>query len=174
VNCDFFFVGKSLLSFRRNISREKLGSECENLLRLSCEKLNLDFGEVKRNVHGKPYLEKQNFFFSFSHSKDVACCVVDEEHPVGIDVQFVSEKLLAVKSRFLHPNDFFFEEESLEKLCQIWCMKEAVFKAAPQHLVSLKNIFVKDCHWAEDKNGFGYNLFCSRFDEFHFALAINL
>ena len=171
---NFFFIKNSLISFCRNIARENLSSECENLLRLSCEKLNLNFGEVRRDEHGKPYLEKQNFFFSFSHSKDVACCVVDKENRVGVDVQFVSKKLLRIKSKFLHTNDFCFEEKNLDTLCKVWCMKEAVFKASPQHLVSLKNIFIKSSCLADDKYGNKYDLFCSSFNEFHFALAVNL
>ena len=169
----FFSIKKSFLSFSTNIVRADLRSECERLLQLSCEKLNLKFGEVKRDEHGKPYIDGQNFFFSFSHSKDVACCVINKDCRVGVDVQFVSEKLMKVKSRFLNANDFFFEEEDLEKLCRAWCIKEAVFKAAPNHLVSLKNICIRNGNFAEDKYGYKYDLFCSHFNDFHFALALN-
>lgn len=169
-----FFIKKSFLSFSTNNAREDLRSECENLLKISCEKLNLKYGEVRRDEHGRPYVDGQDFFFSFSHSRDVACCVVNKECRVGIDVQFVSEKLFRVKSRFLNTNDIFYEEEDLGELCCAWCIKEAVFKAAPKHLVSLENIFIRSEKLAEDKYGFKYDLFCSLFDDFHFALAVNL
>jgi len=171
---DFQLIKNCFLSFKKNVAREDLRSECENLLKLSCEKLNLQFGDVRRDEHGRPYIEGQNFFFSFSHSKNVACCAVNKNRRVGVDIQYVSSKLLNVKSRFLNSNDLFFNEEDLGKLCQVWCMKEAVFKASPCYLVSLKNIFVRSSDWAEDRAGAKYDLFCSTFDDFYFALAIKM
>lgn len=171
---NFFLVNECLLSFSTNIARCDLRSECENLLKISCKKLNLDFDVVRRDKHGKPYILNQKFYFSFSHSQDIACCVVNKERSVGVDIQFIDEKLLHVKEKFLNPNDFGYNEENLDLLCKLWCIKEAVFKAAPQHLVGLKDIKIKNLDAAEDKNGFFYDLFCSRFEKLHFALAINL
>lgn len=170
----FFIVQGCLLSFSNNILRTNLRSECETLLKTSCEKLGLHFGEVKRDEHGKPYILNQDFYFSFSHSQDVACCVVCKDHRVGVDIQYVSEKLRTVRPKFLSPNDFGNDEEGLENLCRLWCIKEAVFKASPYHLLSLKNIKIIDRNHAEDQNGLKYDLFCSTFQKLHFALAVNL
>ena len=59
---NFFLVNECLLSFSTNIARCDLRSECENLLKISCKKLNLDFGAIYRDKHGKPYILNQKFY----------------------------------------------------------------------------------------------------------------
>ncbi len=168
-----FFINNCFLSFSTNIPRENLRAECELLLEGACQELNLTCGTVERDEHGKPFIEGQNFYFSFSHSKDVACCAVCKEKPVGVDIQFETEKLLRAKERFLNEKDFFHGDD-IARLCQMWCIKEAVFKASTQHLTTLQNIFIKSETLAEDAYGAQYEIFCSRFENFHYALAVHL
>ena len=78
---------------------------------------------INYKLTGKPIVEKG--FLSMSHSHNYVVICFSETSNLGIDVEMVSEKINKVKSKFLHPKDYY---TSLKDLTQLWTIKEAFFK----------------------------------------------
>jgi 4'-phosphopantetheinyl transferase EntD len=100
---------------------------------------------------GKPYLEHSSRAVSFSHTKGYASLVISDTEEAGIDMECPTDRLLKVRTKFMHPA----EEEALHQsewneldgLLLHWCTKEAVYKAVPDQLVetyplSFRNIIL--------------------------------
>ena len=66
--------------------------------------------EIKYNDNGKPYLVSSSEYISVSHTQ---CCiaVAISSRPIGIDVERIATKVLALKEKFL-----------------MWSAKESIFK----------------------------------------------
>ncbi len=78
--------------------------------------------------NGKP--SSTECFFSLSHSgKEVGLVVSDKE--IGLDIQFVTDKVGIIRSRFCSDTEWQwlqFHPEVLRALTIVWSAKEAVFK----------------------------------------------
>lgn len=71
---------------------------------------------------------------SITHTKGyVAAMVADTRHGAGIDIEYRSERVLRVASRFLHPTREQVEDQNdndrLTRTLLCWSAKESVFKA---------------------------------------------
>lgn len=78
----------------------------------------------------RPFLPNEEYHFSISHCGDYAAAIVSSRQRVGVDVELPSEKVAAIKEKFLStaelarlhdPNDLYW-------LTVCWSGKEAVFK----------------------------------------------
>jgi 4'-phosphopantetheinyl transferase len=111
--------------------------------------LNLLLGNAKRqecskDEFGKPFLVNSNLEISISHSADKAAVIISTL-PVGIDVQYFTEKILRIEQRFMRE----IEQQSLsipfkfEHLHTYWGAKESLYKAyGKRQLDFRKNIMV--------------------------------
>ena len=79
------------------------------------------------NKNGAPFL-KNGLKISISHSGlFVAVCLSNEK--MGIDLQTVNEKILKVVDKFTNQIEKkLMDENNLEKLTQLWTIKEAAYK----------------------------------------------
>jgi len=82
---------------------------------------------VYKNQFGKPLYNKQNIYFSLSHSKDLVGVALST-NSIGFDIEKidndrVNDKLL---NRVL--NSLEIEEFSCDKFFDVWTKKEAIFK----------------------------------------------
>lgn len=86
--------------------------------------------EINKDVHGKPFFESEEGFFSLSHSGEFAVCAYHPEKKVGVDIEFVRDKILAIQKRFMKAEelDTFADKEKVERLLACWCAKEAIYK----------------------------------------------
>lgn len=90
--------------------------------------------------NGAPYLPDRKLYISISHTKGYVAVILDERFPVGIDVEYLSDRVHKVRSRFLCPE----EEEMIdaghetEHLLVCWCAKETLFKLIGQNEVDLR------------------------------------
>ncbi len=88
---------------------------------------------------GAPFLLNAPFFVSFSHTKGYAAAIVGDK-PVGIDIEYRSDRVLKVRSRFLT----LAEEASIdprhpaEHSLIYWCAKETLFKVLGQEEVDFR------------------------------------
>ena len=99
---------------------------------------NIPSQDLFYNSFGAPFLTN-GLNISISHSElFVAVCLSKEK--VGIDLQIKNEKIFKVSSKFI--NDLekkFTEKNNLEKLTQLWTIKEAAYKYFTMGHLSLKN-----------------------------------
>jgi len=99
--------------------------------------------KIRYNEFGRPFIE--NGHISISHSHDIIVIAIDKNHPVGIDVEYKSPKITAIKHKFISKDDqklIDFEDET--QLTIVWSIKEAVYKMEDIPALSFKeNIHVK-------------------------------
>lgn len=87
--------------------------------------------DVYYSEDGRPMTESYNNL-SFSHSNN-ACGLVYADHPVGLDLEPIDEKIQRVKNKFLSSRECdIFDTSNTETLIRIWSAKEALYKLAPQ------------------------------------------
>lgn len=98
-----------------------------------------------KNENGKPFFDNANYHFSITHSHSYVAVILSKERNVSIDLEKITEKVLKVKHKFLHPLDFE-QSENLENLTQIWSAKETLYKYFDskllhfkEHIIILKN-----------------------------------
>lgn len=85
-------------------------------------------GAIQMYRERKPYLYNGPEI-SFSHSEDMVALMLSS-FKSGIDIQVVNEKLERIAPKFVNPSDLkaIPFSNSLQQLCVIWSIKEAVFK----------------------------------------------
>jgi 4'-phosphopantetheinyl transferase len=85
----------------------------------------------------KPCLSESGIYYSVSHSAQLVVAVA-HRHPIGVDLEMVSEKVMRTKNLFISPRES--ELISLSSLGQeraatrAWTVKEAAAKALGLHL----------------------------------------
>lgn len=79
--------------------------------------------EITHEESGKPVLD--GWHISISHTKGYAAVLLSKSHEVGIDIEYVSERVKRIADRFLRPDE---QAENTTDLLLHWCAKEAIYK----------------------------------------------
>jgi phosphopantetheinyl transferase len=88
----------------------------------------------KKQIHysevGAPYLEDEGFI-SLSHTHGLVGLAHSTVFNVGLDIESVREKAVALHSKFMHPSETaFFRPDSASDMSLLWSFKETLFKLA--------------------------------------------
>lgn len=92
---------------------------------------------VAYHPNGAPYLPDESLYISISHTKGYAAVLVQGHPMAGIDIEYRSERVIRIRSRFMNPE----EEKGIDKshetehLLIHWCAKETLFKMIGQREV---------------------------------------
>jgi phosphopantetheinyl transferase len=62
--------------------------------------------QIQLNTAGKPFLPEGMSQFSISHTRGFAAGIISAEIPVGIDIEFISPRVLKVEKKFLNHQEF--------------------------------------------------------------------
>lgn len=114
----------------------------ENILSIKSDKILLEklavrvllkelFGEEKQIYYygtGRPYLSDESSFITISHTRGYVAVAVNKVHPIGIDIEYISEKIRRVQSRVISEKEYIDKEKELEHLLLHWSAKETIFK----------------------------------------------
>jgi len=87
--------------------------------------------EIRYDAFGKPYLENQRYFISFSHKKNHVAVIVSTENPcTGIDIETVGPLPLKLLFKYQNANDLDKEAFSNEEFraSLLWSAKECLYK----------------------------------------------
>lgn len=106
-----------------------------------CEHLQLPYAGTLKMPDRKPYLCEQNGQVSISHSHAYAAAIIDKSKPVGIDIERIDTKILAIRKKFLFEEEF---SDDIRHMTQYWCIKEAGYKLAGEKGISLKDDIIVD------------------------------
>lgn len=89
-----------------------------------------EYKEISYRPNGAPYLTDGSHEISISHTKGYAALMLSDTGKVGIDMEFVSQRILKVKEHFLSPEERAFIDPNHEVLHLLicWCAKEAIYK----------------------------------------------
>ncbi|MCD7916791.1 MAG: 4'-phosphopantetheinyl transferase superfamily protein [Tannerellaceae bacterium] len=116
--------------------RKKEWLACRVLLReLVGEEWRVDYRST-----GAPYLPESPLQVSFSHTKGYVAVIVGKT-PVAIDIEFQSQRILKIRSKFMHPDEEAALDSSheTEHLLLHWCAKETLFKLIGREEVDFRD-----------------------------------
>jgi phosphopantetheinyl transferase len=91
------------------------------------------FDQIQLNPAGKPFLPEGMSQFSISHTRGFAAGIISAEITVGIDIEFISPRVLKVEKKFLNHEEFALlasltEEDRIVFSSLFWSIKETVYK----------------------------------------------
>ena len=70
-------------------------------------------------------------YLSISHTTGLVCLACNTDHPIGIDVERHSERILRVRSRFLHDDELAtISPDDITANLIAWTAKEALYKVS--------------------------------------------
>lgn len=92
---------------------------------------------VAYQADGAPYLPDSSFSLSISHTNGYAAVLLQERGNAGIDVEYRSNRVLKIRSRFMSAEEdaSLCPDHVTEHLLIHWCAKEALFKMIRQQEV---------------------------------------
>ena len=123
---------------------------------LSIRSLLLDMGldsDIVYDEHGKPLLKKNSDHLSISHSQQHIAVSIHRKEPHGIDLQYITSKIIRIKHKFLNENELNMinQSEDPRLLTALWSMKEALFKSYGKKDIFLKkHIAISELSFGED------------------------
>ena len=112
--------------------------------------------EISYRLSGAPYLVSRSFHISISHTNGFVAVILGDT-PVGIDIEYRSDRVRKIRSRFMTQEE---EKEldlnhELEHLLVHWCAKVTLFKVIDQEGVDFqKHLHVLPFHFKERRGCF--------------------
>lgn len=95
--------------------------------------------DIVYDEHKKPFFKYSASHLSISHSKEMIAIAVNKTQTVGIDLQYISEKIIRIKNKFLDHNEAQVCSDDPIELTMYWTIKEALFK-----LYGKKDAFLRE------------------------------
>lgn len=100
---------------------------------------------IDKDKYGKPFIQNNKSFISFSHSGNYAAAILNKEASVGIDIQLKKDKIVRLANKFCSEQELQYinQVDQIDYLHIIWGAKEAMFKQYGKGEVLFKeHIFV--------------------------------
>ena len=92
---------------------------------------NIKDDDLSYDDNGKPYCK--NIYFNVSHSGSYGVLVKGTSQ-IGIDIEKVDFKHLAVVNKVCNDEEIEFINNSIERFCEIWTIKESISKTTGKGL----------------------------------------
>lgn len=140
--------------------------------------------DLTYNEFGKPHL-KDGKHISISHSHNFTGIIISSANEVGIDIERQREKILRIAHKFTPLQEYRTlanTEALIQKLTQVWCAKESLYKIyATPGLSFLNHIEVHDFSMEDSKTtaeilyegkSSNYDVQFDNFEGFSFAYAL--
>ncbi|MFD2202853.1 4'-phosphopantetheinyl transferase family protein [Shivajiella indica] len=138
--------GIEFLSFREKLSfanisksdkrREWKGARVAIKSAMDC--ISLPYPGFFKDEHGKSHPMDGYGFVSLTHTKGIAAAIFHKDMPVGIDLDFVREKVVRLGPKFLDPSEMEFLNGNPVLYTIAWSAKESIFKCQGKRGISLK------------------------------------
>lgn len=98
------------------------------LVKQLAQKHKIPATKLVKDQWGKPLLAGTSSYISISHAYPYAAAILDEQQPVGIDIEKPRSQLLRIQHKFLNKDEQLCAEDNPRKLCVYWAAKEALYK----------------------------------------------
>lgn len=83
---------------------------------------------IQPDMHDKPRIKDNQYYFSLSHSYPYVAAVVSPYVECGIDIQVWHSRMERLQHKFLSPAEQAFFKENAHLLTAAWSTKEAAYK----------------------------------------------
>ncbi len=140
------------LSFREklslaNISKIEKRNEWKAAriaIKTALDGIALPYPGFFKDRHGKSHAMDGYGYVSLTHTKGLAAAIFHKDMPVGIDMDYVREKIVRLGPKFLDPSEMEFLNNDPLLYTMAWSAKESIFKCQGKKGISLKeNILLK-------------------------------
>ena len=101
--------------------------------------------EIKHEESGKPLLD--GWHISISHTKGYVAVMLSKTREVGVDIEYVSERIKRIADRFLRPDE---HAECISDLLIHWCAKETVYKLYSEQDLTFQQMKIVDLDTNKD------------------------
>ncbi|WP_291776995.1 4'-phosphopantetheinyl transferase superfamily protein [Cecembia sp.] len=139
--------GVDFLSFREklsfaNISRldkkiEWKGARVAIKSALDC--ISMPYPGFFKDEYGKSHPMDGYGYVSLTHTKGMAAAIFHKDMPVGIDLDYVREKVIRLGPKFLAPIELEFVDNDPVLHTIAWSAKESIYKCQGRKGISLKS-----------------------------------
>lgn len=102
------------------------------------EMLGDKVGEITHNEVGKPMLK--GYHVSVSHTRGFAAMVVSKNREVGVDVEYICDRVKRIASKFMRKDE---KAVDVDSLLVHWCAKETVYKLFSEQNLQYEEMRVK-------------------------------
>jgi len=151
--------GIEFLSFREklsfaNISKSEKRIEWKGArvaIKSALDCISLPYPGFFKDEHGKSHPMDGYGFVSLTHTKGIAAAIFHKDMPVGIDLDFVREKVVRLGPKFLDPSEIEFLNNDPVLFTVAWSAKESIFKCQGKRGISLKRNILLEPFNIEDK-----------------------
>lgn len=126
------------MSHLENLSNEARRAEWMFIREIVCKTMPSN-EDILYDEHRKPSFKESSHYLSISHSKDRVAISIDKKYETGIDLQFITDKIIRIKSKFLNEVEHSATEVNPTELTCYWSIKEALFK-----IYGKKDAFLKE------------------------------
>lgn len=96
---------------------------------------------INYHPNGKPYFEDQSINISISHTKDYVAVILSQSPLLGIDVEYISDRVKRIRRRFVSESEYIDPENETVHLLLHWSGKETMYKALSKEEIDLIDNF---------------------------------
>ncbi|WP_367916527.1 4'-phosphopantetheinyl transferase superfamily protein [Leadbetterella sp. DM7] len=108
------------------------------VLEKACRLLNIAYGGMEKDEHGKPHLAGRKYEISLTHTEDFIAVVFSGHCPVGIDLEKPREQIFRILPRLYSPEEVAAVNGNLDTATIYWSAKEALYKLYGKRSVDFK------------------------------------
>lgn len=122
------FLTKNELTQYKNIKNSKRKREWLSVRLLLSELLG-EYKEITYDKYNNPDIEGE-YNISVTHSKDIVGLILSKNQHIGIDSEFLHDRILKTAHKFITQEELesFNNQLKLKKIYLNWCGKETLFK----------------------------------------------
>jgi phosphopantetheinyl transferase len=136
----------SFLSFGEKLSLSNISSPQKKnewkaariAIKQALEILSIPYPGFYKDDHGKSHPLDGFGFVSLTHTKGLAAAIFHKNLPVGIDLEYVRERILRIGPKFLDPSEIAFLKNDPLLYTIAWSAKESIYKCQGKKGISLK------------------------------------
>lgn len=98
------------------------------VLERACTLLNIAYGGMEKDEHGKPHLAGREYEISLTHTEDFIAVAFSPHSAVGIDLEKPREQIFRILPRLYSPREVAAVNGDLDTATVYWSAKEALYK----------------------------------------------
>ena len=135
--------------------------------------ISLPYPGFFKDEHGKSHPMDNYGYVSLTHTLGLAAAIFHKDMPVGIDLDFVREKVVRLGPKFLDPMEMDFLENDHLLYTIAWSVKESIFKCQGKKGISLRQNILLQPFTKEDKVVKG-KIYGTEYTDHHYQVQVEV